>query len=443
MESPPPYAALDEGDIRKPFGPPSSSLLHAAQEQTQPRETHVIQPPTAVVVNLQPETGQPMSPRGSVHIEGRGSPPPSSPPLVAALLAEQAKIKEHEKQLKDHGFATVSDIGTSANTIRQLHELVMQFLHSKAEILKLRKLETPPEIRKRQLEIIAKVSKKVLDRDDADELLAQLDAVFNTNLTKDAIQGLWSTMGPRIIDAIKQLVEEYEMSLPAAAAAAARVADVSKMNDGKKLSTFEWEQLLLGHVQRARSGLHSPLGAAGRSAASALENVPSSEECEDGASAISGFIDAMGEETLAGDSGAYRGLQEILRYQKMAHEQLSVIEDLEDNIARTEEADNHHAKIQEQEDAKGAVRLLEDTVTEQVLTHVRPNSGAGAYTLPYQEQEDCGTDPAAAAVGANRSKMHFELIANELRVPFTRQIVKRTVGHLKRVWEWWLGMGKR
>ena len=77
------------------------------------------------------------------------------------------------------------------------------------------------------------------------------------------------------------------MSLPAAAAAAARVADVSKMNDGKKLSTFEWEQLLLGHVQRARSGLHSPLGAAGRSAASALENVPSSEECEDGASAIS------------------------------------------------------------------------------------------------------------------------------------------------------------
>ena len=113
MESPPPYVALDEGDIRKPFGPPSSSLLHAAQEQTQPRIPHVIQPPTAVVVNLQPDN--PMSPRGTVHTEGRGSsPPPSSPP--------------------------VSDIGTSANTIRQLHELVMQFLHSKAEILKLRKV---------------------------------------------------------------------------------------------------------------------------------------------------------------------------------------------------------------------------------------------------------------------------------------------------------------
>ena len=27
-------------------------------------------------------------------------------PLVAALIAEQAKIKDHEKQLVDHGFAT-------------------------------------------------------------------------------------------------------------------------------------------------------------------------------------------------------------------------------------------------------------------------------------------------------------------------------------------------
>ena len=27
-------------------------------------------------------------------------------PLVAALMAEQAKIKDHEKQSVDHGFAT-------------------------------------------------------------------------------------------------------------------------------------------------------------------------------------------------------------------------------------------------------------------------------------------------------------------------------------------------